>query len=453
MNNPIEKRFQELVVKWSGAIQTKDVKVVRIHAQHDESVFVRDFFQYMLAIDSNQEDLVFLMMSPWSENATFSEVLLEELEETIDLWNAADKPASLSTEKIEWKPDYSIGEERNKAALFAKNINALANHIVPEKETIVSFILTMPFAHVKRANDWLEDLVVAGLEDHVRIGIADADTNPIFERLATSLRKEVFTLYPRIDMDGAMEEVAALGNPNDPETGYRKHLAKLMNGVKDRDEKKVKINSRKCLDIASKNVAKDTNWLGQVALIYTTLYNDQIGYKDYKRAYFFADKAVEAGTLSIGRVEPATAYRVLGQTLLGRGTIAKLLNEEEKAAEDYFMAITCYERCNDHMMQIESIRLFADEAENSPRRDEVLPQLVNAFNLIDHIPPATITQSTIPWVMKKLIEWPKRELEVSDYALKEKLTPIFGDPYFEKIYQFGKRNHSREVALQDVTKE
>lgn len=453
MNNPIEKRFQELVVKWSEAIHKKDVKVVRIHAQHDESVFIRDFFQYMLAVDSQQDDLVFLMDSPWNDRETFSKILLEELEETIGIWNDADKPKELTDEKVEWKPDYSIVQTRNKATLFAENINALANYLIPEKDTIISFVLTIPFGHVKRVNEWLEDLVEAGLDKHVRIGIADADSNPVYEGLANNLQKEVFTLYPRIDMDGAMEEIAALGNPNDPETGYRKHLAKLMNGVKDRDEKKVSINSKKCLDIATKNVGKDANWLGQVALVYTTLYNDQIGYKDYKQAYFFADKAVEAATMGIGRMEPSGAYRILGQTLIGRGTIAKLLKETEKAAEDFHMAITCYDRCNDHMMHMESIRLFTDEAENLSRIGEVLPQLVAAFHLLDKIPQETIVQSTTPWVMKKLIDWPKRESEVSDNELKEKLTPIFGDPYWEKINQFGKRKHMKEAAFEIATNE
>lgn len=449
-NNPIERRFQELVVKWSAAINTKNVQIVRIHAQHDEGVFINDFFEYMLAVDSSQDDLVFLLESPWTDRRTFSEELLKELMDTIELWNSCEKPENLEDQKIDWRPDYMLVSEKNSAALFVSNINALANYLVPDKDTIVSFVLKIPFGDVRGVNNWLEELIEAGLESHVRIGVADTETNPVFEKISNDFRKEVFVLFPRIDMDGAMEEIAALGNPDDPETGYRKYLARLMNGVKERDEQKVTINSKKCLDIASANVEKDTNWLGQVALVYTTLYNDQIGYKDYDRAYFFADKAVEAGTLSIGRMEPATAYRILGQTLLGRGTIAKLLKEQEGAADDYFLAATCYERCNDYVMQCESIRLFADEAEKTPRQNEILEQLVKAFHLIDKIPPETVQQSTYPWVMKKLVHWHKREEQVSDEELKEKLSPFFGENYEEKLNKFGKLKHTKENFYQQV---
>lgn len=449
MNNPIQKRFNELVQKWTKAINTPNVKMIRIHAEHDEQSFVNDFFEYMLALDTEQEDLVFLLESPWNNIKNFSEILLNELSETIEIWNNVEKPESFSQEKVKWKANKNIKTPQNEASLFVNNINTLANKLVPNKDIIVSFVLKIPFADIPNTNLWLKKVIEQGVESHVRIGIADTDSNPQFNEVAKSYPTEVYTLYPNLDIDGAVEEMAAMGSPNDPETPYRKHLAKLMNAVKNRDAKEVEKNAKKCLDIASKNVGEDANWLGQIVLVYTTLYNDQIGYKNYKKALFFANKAVEAGALSIGRIESATAYRLYGQTLLGRGTILRLLKKSEKSCSDYELAAKSYEKCNDYIMQCESIRLFSEEAEKAGRdKQNVLEQLIIAFYLVDKMSPENITQSTYPWVVKKLYDFTGRIKVLSDEEMKEKLAPYFGDRYMDKIDTYGSVSYSKEDVYQ-----
>ncbi len=445
MNNPIQRRFNELVVKWTKAINRPNVKIIRIHAEHDERPFINDFFEYMLALDTDQEDLVFLLESPWSNISTFSEVLIDELFETIQIWNNADKSALPSTEVINWKPNKKLSSSKNEASLFVKNINNLVNILVPKKDTIVSFIIKMPFA-VTEANLWLQKAIEEGIESNVRIGITDSNTNPLFNKVAELFPNEVYTLYPNIDVDGAVEEMASMGNPNEPENPYRKYLAKLMNAVKDRKDKEVEKNAQKCLDIASKNVGKNVNWLGQVVFVYTVLYNHQIGNKDYENALFFANKAVEAGQLGIGRIEPATAYRLYGQTLLGRGTILQLLKKNEESCSDYELASESYEKCNDYIMQCESIRMFAEQAEKAGRhKKDILEQLLIAFYLIDKMPPENVTKSTYPWVVKKLYDFDGRQKKISDDEMKEKLKPFFGERYMDKINEYGKASSSKEA--------
>ncbi len=444
-NNPIQQRFNLLVEKWTTAINTSKVKIVRIHAEHDEIHFVQDFFNYMLALDTQQQDLVFLSENEWTDQDDFAKELLEELEETIEIWNTAEKPSTFSNAKIEWKPDFSLYDKHNPATLFVQNINKLATLIVPQKDTIVSFILKMPFADATAA-EWVEQLLKVPFEEHIRIGIVDADSYPIFKKIANAYPEEIVTLYPKLDLDGAVEEMAAMGNPQVPEDNYRYHMTCLMNGVKQRNEKKVTDNAKKCLNIASANVKKDANWLGQIVVVYTTLYNDQIGYKDYEKALFFADKAVEAGTLSIGRIQSETAYRLAGQTLLGRGTIHRLQNNKEKAATDYYTATLAYEQCHDYLMQIEASRLYAEMADKIGDGDKALATLVKAFSLVDKMPSDTIINSTFPWISKQLYHWSGRKHFISDEQMAEKLIPLFGESWLETINKYGTKEYAEEIA-------
>lgn len=450
MNNAVEKRFNDLLTKWTKAIQTPKVRIVRIHSTHDEKSFINDFFEYMLALDTVQEDLVFLLETPWSNHKDYAKELLEELYETIQLWNTAKKPEGFSDYKIHWKPNYTLIDKKNDANLFVKNVNTLVEELVPEKDTIVSFILKMDYANPSKSNRWLDQFIASNVHKCIRLGIADTTSNIIFSSLQNTYPKEVYTLYPNLDLDACMEEMASLGNPNEPANVYRKYLVKLMNAVKNKKDKQVTENSKKCLDIAVQNVGKNANWLNQIVFVYTLLYNHQMGYKAYKKALFFADKAVEAGSLSIGRVEGATAYRLYGQTLLGRGTIYFLSKKSEKATEDFELAIECYKKCNDFIMQCESTRMYAQEAEKAGRSNaEILDKLIEAFYLIDRMPPEHVANSTYPWVIKKLYYWQGREEKLSNTIVKEKLTPFFGENFMNTINDYGKLSHSRKVFMSE----
>lgn len=450
MNNPVQQRFESLRLKWQEAINTPDISIVRFYAKHNEQVFIHDFFEYMLALDTEQEDVVFLLESPWDNIEEFSKTLIEEVYNTVDTWNTIQKPADFSQETIDWKVDTHLGSSKNRAALFVNNINVLARTLVPEKDTIVSFIIKMPYAAVSDTNLWLKEAIETGLDTHVRIGIADTDTNPVFNRIVKLYADKVYTIYPNIDVDGCAEEMAAMGDPNDPEVSYRSRVVKLLNAVGKRDKKTVDKLGKQCLSIAAKNIKKDVNWLNQVVFVYTILYNDKIGYKDYKKALSFANRAVNNAALTIGRIEPATAYRLYGQTLIGRGTIQSLLKKHENACNDYEQAITCYQNCQDYIMQCESIRLYAVSAKKTNRNnDEILEYLITGFYLVDKMLPEHIKNSTYPWVVDMLLNHPGREKELPDTIVKEKLIPHFGTDYKYEIKRYGKIEYGKEAVYQN----
>ncbi len=450
MNNPVQKRFESLGLKWQEAINVPDVKIVRFYADHDEQPFIHDFFEYMLALDTDQEDLVFLLESPWDSIECFSKTLIEEVYDIVALWNTMQKPEGFPQEVIDWSINEDLGREENRAALFVDNVNILARTLVPDKDVIVSFIIKMPFAPISKANTWLQEAIEAGLESHVRIGIADTKTHPMFTPIAGLYPDKVYTIYPNIDIDGCAEEMAAIGAPNDPEVSYRSRLMKLLTAVSQRDEKLVDKLGKQCLAIASKNIQKDVNWLNQVVFVYTILYNDKIGYKAYKEALAFSDRAVANAALAIGRIEPATAYRLYGQTLIGRGAIESLLKKHEDACADYERAITCYQNCQDHIMQCESIRLYAVAAKKAGRgTSEILEHLITGFYLIDKMSPEYIKNSTYPWVVDLLLNYPEREQTLPDTVVDEKLIPHFGVNYRREIKRYGKIEYAQEAVYKN----
>lgn len=133
-NNPIQERVDQMLLKWTLAINTPKVKIVRILAAEDEEDMLGAYYQYMLAIDSNQQDFVMILTSPFTSAEAYGKALLEELEEEINNWNTAEIPDTIKFKTITWKADYSLGNPENPAQLLIKNLNSFANYLQPEKK-------------------------------------------------------------------------------------------------------------------------------------------------------------------------------------------------------------------------------------------------------------------------------------------------------------------------------
>ncbi len=439
-NNPIQDRMNQLLLKWTLAINTPNSKVIRLLHSADEEEMIDTYFEYMLALDTNQEDFVMVLDSPISTLEEYGRELLEEIEDEIKQWNEAKIHESIPFESITWEADYSLGSETDCTRLLVQNLNALARYLVPKKDIKVSIVLKSFYADSKTAYKWFASLLEQELEPHLIFGIADAEKTPMLDKLAKDHPKQVYTIIPDLQMDAAIEQLAAMGDPTAPETPYRKNLVRLMNGVKKRDAKKVEKAATACLDIATKNLEKDPNWLAQIVTIYTILYTDQVGYKQYDEAIYFAGKSVEAALLSEKLLDPAISHRLIGQTHVGRGTLYNLKKRREDALEDYKVAVEYYGMCNDHIMKSESLRLCGTVCNKMSHNWEALQYYLNAYHLKDKLTPEIIRGSTFPLIIRKLLDSIERRKYLSDAQMDQDWRPIFGDGWIEIVEKFGKRN-------------
>ncbi|WP_435315309.1 tetratricopeptide repeat protein [Cellulophaga fucicola] len=437
-NNPIQQRINLLLQKWTIAINTPDVKIVRILSEHDEEDIVSTFFEYMLALDTEQEDFVMVLYEPFSGHETYSKHLLEEIEEEINQWNTAKIPENIHFKTIEWKPDYTLGSSKNAAQLLVKNLNNFANYLIPDQKTKVSIIIRMYEVGKNQACKWFEDLLEVETTKHLVFGISDTVTNRVFDKLESRNQKHIYTIYPQLNMDEALEELTALGDPSAAETPYRTSLVKLMNAVKNRKKDKIEEHAKICLTIATNELKKDSNWLSQIVTVYVILYNDQLGNKKYSRAIYFADKAVEAALLSKKVLVPEMSNRLIGQTHVGRGALLSLQKKWELALENYIVANEAYIACEDYVMQSETYRLCGWACEKTGAYSEASKHYIKAYDLVYKLSPEFVKGSTFPYILKKLINSTERLKYITDEKMDEDLIPIWGESWRTEVEKYGK---------------
>ena len=443
MSNSIQHIADNMLSMWEEAIRNP-VKMVRIVINPGDEIMIKAFYDYMLAIDSDEEDMVFVLECPFFNPATFSKELLEYVETQIILWNESKKPGNIVFEHIEWKPDYNIEDKENQAMLAVSNFNRLTEILVGDINVKCSFIFDVgEVSDNESCKEWFRQALSLPFHKQMIWGIADIKGFEYFNKFPTLFPHDFISIYPPIDIDGAMEQLAeqaANYDRNDPAASkFRLALIKLMNSVKKGDSAQTDRYSKECLDMALVNVKNDINWLSQFVTVYTILYTDKIIRKDMDAALYFSGKAIESARLGIGKLDPSLAFRLLGNTLFGKGGILVRKSEWTEAAEVYQQAADAYKNCKDYLMQAEALRICGWCWEKKHEDGCAADCYIEGFRLIEKLSSDLIRNSSYPLLLLSLLHNSKRMEILSDDEMEKILSKVLGSDWKDYLYEY-KRN-------------
>ena len=443
MSNSIQHIADNMLSMWEEAIRNP-VKMVRIVINPGDEIMIKAFYDYMLAIDSDEEDMVFVLECPFLNPATFSKELLEYVETQIILWNESKKPGNIVFEHIEWKPDYNIEDKENQAMLAVSNFNRLTEILVGDINVKCSFIFDVgEVSDNESCKEWFRQALSLPFHKQMIWGIADIKGFEYFNKFPTLFPHDFISIYPPIDIDGAMEQLAeqaANYDRNDPAASkFRLALIKLMNSVKKGDSAQTDRYSKECLDMALVNVKNDINWLSQFVTVYTILYTDKIIRKDMDAALYFSGKAIESARLGIGKLDPSLAFRLLGNTLFGKGGILVRKSEWTEAAEVYQQAADAYKNCKDYLMQAEALRISGWCWEKKHEDGCAADCYIEGFRLIEKLSSDLIRNSSYPLLLLSLLHNSKRMEILSDDEMEKILSKVLGSDWKDYLYEY-KRN-------------
>ena len=443
MSNSIQHIADNMLSMWEEAIRNP-VKMVRIVINPGDEIMIKAFYDYMLAIDSDEEDMVFVLECPFFNPATFSKELLEYVETQIILWNESKKPGNIVFEHIEWKPDYNIEDKENQAMLAVSNFNRLTEILVGDINVKCSFIFDVgEVSDNESCKEWFRQALSLPFHKQMIWGITDIKGFEYFNKFPTLFPHDFISIYPLIDIDGAMEQLAeqtANCDRNDPAASkFRLALIKLMNSVKKGDSAQTDRYSKECLDMALVNVKNDINWLSQFVTVYTILYTDKIIRKDMDAALYFSGKAIESARLGIGKLDPSLAFRLLGNTLFGKGGILVRKSEWTEAAEVYQQAADAYKNCKDYLMQAEALRISGWCWEKRHEDGCAADCYIEGFRLIEKLSSDLIRNSSYPLLLLSLLHNSKRMEILSDDEMEKILSKVLGSDWKDYLYEY-KRN-------------
>lgn len=260
MSNAIQQIADNMLHLWENAV-AQPVKMIRIVINPGDETMLKAFYDYMLAIDSEEEDMVFIIALPFTSAMEFSKDVLQYISKQIEYWNNSKKPEDIIFEKVEWQADDSSINSGNAAQTVVENLNRLTRELVSGTDMKCSFIFDLEgTVDYEGCRQWLNQALSQPFDKQMVWGTGDITGKEQFGKLMATYPKETASIYPPIDMDGATEklaEQAANEDRSDPAASeFRLALTRLMSSVKKGDAAQTNLYARKCLDMALANVKK-----------------------------------------------------------------------------------------------------------------------------------------------------------------------------------------------------
>jgi tetratricopeptide (TPR) repeat protein len=433
-SNPIQQRMDLLVERWESVVSRPGVHIVRIHAQENEKDMVSTFYNYMLGVNTPNKDIPVIFESIFHDPDQYTRTLLKELERMLDIWNNANKDAlTIKIERINWAPDYTLVRKDNPAYLFTENMNRLAAYLALGKGIYLPIILKVSFVQPTEFCRWLESALKAGLSDKCKIVIDDSAAHPFYKKMADKYPADIATLYPRLDMDNAMQQVAAMGRPGDPAVQYRQAFIRLMQAIEKRKEKEAKEYAAVCIDIANDNIPKNAYWIGQIIAVYAALSNDQVGYKNFKKAIGYATDGVETAEKSQGLITDEYIYRkFIAQAVMLRASLYVADKEWQKAIADFERAAENYVYTNDLVLAMEAFRMLGYTNRKFGNTDAACKTLARAMEVAAKIPVHILKFTTFAGIIEILLEINNSKY-IGRTEVEEFAASVYGKDWMKEI--------------------
>jgi hypothetical protein len=443
--NPVQQRIEMLAEKWESVRRKPEVNLVRIHAQDNEKDMIDAFYTYLLGIDTNNNDIPIIFNSIYHDDHQYAEALLLELEDMIDTWNVAGKDnIEVELQQLEWHPNYKLADPSNPVYVFTENINRLAIHLKLQDDVFLVPVLRVSFTNPAAISRWLHLAIKAGINEKVKIVVDDTVSHPFYKRLAEKDPEKVVTLIPDLDMDNAMQQVAAMGNPNDPGVQYRKAFLAMVQSIEKRKEKDAEKFADVCIGIANNNLVKSPYWIGQVIAVNAALANDQVGYKNFKKAIQYATRGVEAAETSKEIIKDEFICRkFIGQAVMLRASLYSGSKEWQKAIEDFTVAVTHYVYTNDMILALEAYRMIGFANNKSGNNDAACKALAEAVVISRQIPEHVIKYTTFAGVIEMLLEINNLKY-ISNQDVEDAAFFVYGDEWLTEIRNWKQPHYEQQ---------
>lgn len=240
---------------------------------------------------------------------------------------------------------------------FHEQIQPIAGHMVV-------FLNPTQLEDAKSFQDWVMDQLEAGLNPCIRLMLADSAESSRFPALPKFASPHLYDLAPQLDMDAALQEIAAQRlkeNPQDPGLQFQSAYAALLQSGAQGDLSAAGRYAQQGINLAQTNL-----WPHLVAACYLALGATQGQHQAYDAAYQSYALARTAAKQT-QQDDEALGKRLGMQAWLGEGA-ARIMDQDGQGASDcYRQAAQLATEIPDHLMALEAWRMYGYSLQEQKR--------------------------------------------------------------------------------------
>jgi len=229
-HNPVAVRISKLQNIWAEATEKMPAYNLARWVVHNEDVdFLNGFLKLESSPHGSLEDIFVVLFTPFVSKDIFARMLISDW---LDMYKQGleEHPQSNTWdfaayhEKLDNLPQGDTG-----AVLLKEMLHDFSKYASGETRPLVVTLIPRSISNNEDYAKWISTFI--GRNDFaysVKFAIVDYAGHDYFQLVDTIENRKIITVAPpNLNMRGAVNELAAMGNPNDPQVQFRTCMMKM----------------------------------------------------------------------------------------------------------------------------------------------------------------------------------------------------------------------------------
>ena len=272
-HNPIALLISQIQSKWIDEIGlSENIQLVRWLIKPEQAKLFEGFLKLESSEHGKIPDVLLVFLTPFKDINSFSHAINEqwlkmfqEDQNIIDDYKKNNP--NFNWDSASFKTQ-SSSEEINQDQLLVEMISSFKNQL-PEKTPLTIAFLPYTIEDVKKYAQWLQQILSQKIEKLCRIMVFDHVQDRHFDKLLRQNPSISKSLSIPLDVEGAMQKLAATGNPNDPEFQFRQCILNMSKATQNKNLTEVEKWGQRGIEVAQKTGLK--NMLSTAHLVFASM--------------------------------------------------------------------------------------------------------------------------------------------------------------------------------------
>lgn len=260
-HNPIAVLVSKIQHKWNAEVHpSNEYKLVRWIIRPEQARLYEGFLKLESSPHGSVPETFVVMLTAFNTKKNFSRELIGHWLEQYKEEKEKLKNENSTLDFLSW--DFSEIEKQLQVKnadtdqLLMEMLHSFQQSLSDKKKPVVLAMMPKTVSSVNEFTDWLNDRLKQGIPEFVRFSVFDYEEERYFDDLFKRFKSSTKSLALPIDLQGAINKLSKMGDPNSPEVQFRTCMQEMGEATSANNPERLDKWGAKALEIAQRSGKK-----------------------------------------------------------------------------------------------------------------------------------------------------------------------------------------------------
>lgn len=259
-HNPIAILVSKIQQKWNEEVHPHpEYKLLRWIIRSEQARLYEGFLKLESSPHGSVPEVFVVMLTPFAERKAFSKAIITHWLQQYKEEKEKSKQENSVLDFFSWDLstfEKQLGQkETNHDELLLEMLNSFQRSLSDKKQVVLA-LLPKTVSNISDYGTWLNELLKIGIPENVRLAVFDYEEERYFDDLFKRFKSITKSLAIPLDLQGAINKLSKMGDPNSPEVQFRTCLQEMGNAVAANSLERLEKWGAKALEIAQRSGKK-----------------------------------------------------------------------------------------------------------------------------------------------------------------------------------------------------